>query len=153
MVFHRTAEFCKRCKFVAALIVAAFKIINVAGNCSWYMQMPFAITSISFWRSCYNADDLWELVQRKLHWKCIEPRKLLLHVQIARWRPIMAACTIAGCQLVRLMANLSRRYVRHMSIQHSEQYTDDTMYVSVCVWYWRLHTTVFQLPFKHSTVL
>ena len=38
------------------------------------------------------------------------------------WRPIMAARAIAGCQVVRLVANFVQRCVRRMSIQHREQY-------------------------------
>ena len=32
MISHATAEFCERCKLIAALIVAAFKIMYLAGN-------------------------------------------------------------------------------------------------------------------------
>ena len=45
-------------QLIAALIVAAFKRNHLSVNISWCMQMPFAITSISFLRSdYYNIDD------------------------------------------------------------------------------------------------
>ena len=41
----------------------------------------------------------------KMHWAT---KPWLLRAQTTRWRPIMAARTIASCQLAWLMANLSR---------------------------------------------
>ena len=46
--FQTTAEFCKRSKLVAALIVAAFKRKHLANNIGRCVQRTFAITSMSF---------------------------------------------------------------------------------------------------------
>ena len=62
------------------------------------MQMPFTITSISFWRSYYNADDFcrgWfseNYIENVLPCNCV--------FKPLAQRPIMAAHTIASCQLV-----------------------------------------------------